>query len=235
MPNRLFGIQVLLALILPILITFIALSMFYDSGAVRDSRTSTSNTSSFEQLHQDAVRIGGSETPLPAAKPKGIGNLEVGIVLALVMGLAAMLGHYLKTSLVWLAVLVVSMAASLLGAGIVGLRLTYFFLPNLVLAILLTLIVRYVFFNPAMLRIRLIVTSALSALSLALYYRVLHLITGTPFPASDWQAKGVNGLIVFVFITFGLSVADLVIVNMEIKKLRAERAQKDLQEDEDAN
>ncbi len=179
----------------------------------------------------DPVVVLGPEDPLPVREARTPGSLELGLYLALICGAVALLYHYLNSPLAWVAVILLALAFAILFQNTIGLPLTTFFLINLALGVLLALLVKFIFFHRALIRWRMILTSLLGAGAIALYYRGLHWLTKTEFPSGFWSGFYVNGLLLFVFIAFGLSLADLIIQRSDITALQASRT---LDEDEDA-
>ncbi len=172
------------------------------------------------------------DNPLPARETKAPGSLELGLFIALVCGSVALLLQYLNYRLGWIAVILIALLFSLLYQDQIGIPLTQFFLVNLGLGVLLALLIRCVFFQKALLRWRMIVTSLLGAGLIALYFRGLFWVTKTEFGSGFWSGFFVNGLLLFVFISFALSLADLVIQRAELKEQQANDST--VNEDEDA-
>ncbi|MFO8145290.1 MAG: hypothetical protein R6T89_06150 [Candidatus Syntrophosphaera sp.] len=206
------------------------------------------NTTGFETPGQPASTYQGqyAETgePVPiynsgdetrSGSKDAIGFRELILYIALLMGVIAFLYHYLGTSLAWIAVILLPLGFSLLYLARVPLPLTVFYLVNLAFAALLALLVRYLFFLPSIIRFRMIVSSLAGAALLTLYMRSLYLITGTTFEPQRWTGTFVSGLILFVFVTFGMSMADMVIQRAEFKRLQAEQQRIEDEEDEDLN
>lgn len=229
-----FKIQYLLAIILPLLFTFFAVQLFYAAqGSGTDNKAETEQPSLGPE-YGNAVPIAINELPQKHAT-KGIDHIFISMALALLAGIAAFLGHYLKSGLVWAVELATTLVLSVLGAKLLGIGLTLFFIPNVVLTVLLILIVKHIFFNRELIRFRMLLTSIAGAAILTLYYRSLFLITKTPFEASNWQDKAVNALIIFIFISFGLTLADLAVAHIELRKQKlASYFNKSEAEDEDA-
>ncbi|MDD4224604.1 MAG: hypothetical protein PHD87_08485 [Candidatus Cloacimonetes bacterium] len=170
------------------------------------------------------------EDTLPAREARAPGSLELGIYLALICGAVALLYHYLRSQLAWIAVILLALVFALLYHSRIGLPLTQFFLLALGLGVLLALLVKFIFFHRSLIRWRMIVTSLLGAGLIALFFRGLFWLTRTPFESGFWSGFYVNGLLLFVFISFGLSLADLIIQRDELRRLQAEEPP----EDEDA-
>jgi hypothetical protein len=231
MRQREFRIQYLLAVLLPVVFTYFAVQLFYTVRADNATQVSTDSAPTLAGEYGNATPIAINGT-LAEKQEKGIDHIWISLALALVAGVAALFGHYIKSVLVWVFTLLLTMVLSLLGAGQMGIGLSLFFLPNLLLGVLIVLIVRHIFFNPVLIRFRMLLTSIAGAIALTLYYRSLYLLTATPFPAPEWQNKAVNALIMFIFITFGLTLADLVVAQMNLKAERM-RSRFNISEDDD--
>ncbi len=217
----------LLALLLPLL------------GATLGHLLSGSGSQPAEQTISSApatqpgepVLIIEPDEPRPQAENRAPGSLELGLYLALVCGCAALLWQYLNSKLAWVAVILLALVFALLYHNRIGLALTQFFLLNLALGALLTLLVRFVFFQKSLIRWRMIITSLVGAGLVALYFRGLFWLTGTGFDSGFWSGFYVNGLLLFVFIAFGLSLADLIIQREAVKELQAQHSAEDGDED----
>ncbi len=235
MPQRDFRIQYLLAILLPVLFTYFAVQLFYAETKPQSPVETSTEVPALDAKYGNTVPIAINELP-DEQKSASTDHIWISIALALLMGIAALLGHYLKSGLVWVAMLVLTLVLSVLGAGKQGMGLTLFFLPNLALSVLLALITRHIFFNVSLIRFRMLLTSFAGAIALTLYYRALYLLKGIPFAADNWQGIAVNSLIIFIFITFGLTLADLAVVQLELRRERSAGTitQSD-DEDEDAD
>ncbi len=180
----------------------------------------------------ETVTILSPDDPLPSRETRTPGSLELNVYLALICGFVALLYQYLKSPLAWSAVILLALGFALIYHNQIGFPLTQFFLINLGLGALLTLLIKFLFFHKALLRFRMIVTSLVGAGLIALYYRGLFWLTNSTFEPGYWSGFFVNGLLLFVFIAFGLSLADMIIQRADLQNLRLERSLDD--EDEDA-
>jgi hypothetical protein len=224
----------LLALLLPLLATYAGVSLFYGS---QKTETSTVSTMLENYEGEDKPVLIQENPPVNLPKrtaPRGIGNLEISLYIALLAGVFAFLFHYLRTNLGWVAVLLLSLAFSLWGARLMSLSLLTFFTPTLAFGVLLAVLVRYVFFSAFLLRFRMVVASLAGAALLTLYYRGLYLISGQAFESSNWTSIYVSSVILFVFVTFGMSLADLAIVQVLVRQLRQRKEPLD-EEEKDLN
>jgi len=233
MEHRIFKPLMLLALILPLVVTYLGVSLFYGTGKEKTPVPVTSTEDQFSSNRP--VQIYRSETARSEhpTRKQGIGNLEISLYIAILAGVIAFLYHYLKSTLVWIAILLLPLLFSLWGHSYVGLSLIRFYLPGLLFAVLLSLAIRYLFFNPSLLRFRMVLVSIVGAALLTLYYRSLYLFTGQPFSSDAWTSLFVSSIILFVFITFGMSLADLIIVQREVKLLKEAQRRRILDDEED--
>ncbi len=227
MNNAKFKPVMLLALLFPLLGAVLGYML---SGTTTQPDSATVSSPPTDKP-EDAVVILSPEDQLPERETRTPGSLELGIYLALICGAAALLYQYLNSHLAWVAVILLALAFALLFQDTIGLPLTSFFLINLALGVMLTLMVKLIFFHRALIRWRMILTSLLGAGLIALYFRGLFWLTKTEFGKGYWSGFYVSGLLLFVFIAFGLSLADLTIQRAELAQLQASRP---VDEDEDA-
>ena len=228
MNNTKFKPLFLLALLFPLL----GAGLGYMLSSVGTQPPSQSVSSLPAGQPGDPIVIVEPDEQLPAAKSSAPDSLELAIFIALVCGSVALLCQYLNTPLGWVAVILIALVFSLLYHDRIGIPLTQFFLINLGLGILLTLLIELVFFQRSLLRWRMIVTSLLGAGLIALYYWGMYQLTKNVFESGKWSGFFVNGLLMFVFISFAMSLADLVIQRSEVRELQSNRASAN--EDEDA-
>ena len=107
------------------------------------------------------------------------------------------------------------------------------FIPLLLMSGASYLILRYVFYNKPFLRFRTILSSLAGALALSVYFRLQHLLIGVSVEPGFWMNRFVCSLLLFIFITLGLSLADMFIVNKELREARYIRRQKILNDEID--
>lgn len=220
----------LLALVLPLLVSYLGTALL-SSPQRQGSKTITSSISA-EEDSLKAFQMAAGETTIPAEQNKGFGFRELSLFVALLAGLVALLWWYLKNSLVWVAVIVIPLIFSFWAVRLLGLSLILFYLPSLAFAVLLAVLIRYLFFHPSILRFRMVLCSILGAGLLALYYRSFFLLTRQVFLPGYWSEVLMSSLILMIFTTFGLSMADLIIVRGEVAQLRAEERRRALADEE---
>ncbi len=209
MPHPPFRPPLLFALLLPLLLAFAGYLLWDSLEPPAQPEVASTPSSALDSLLAYQVELAES----PAADPaeRTLGFRELLIYIALLAGLAAFLGHYLRSRLVWLAVLLLPLALSLWAVRKFSADFLLLYLVSLALAALVHLVVRHLFFHPALLRFRMPLCSVVGAGILTLYYRSVFLIFGQAFPAAEWTQALVNSLVLFVFVFFGLVIADLMI------------------------
>jgi hypothetical protein len=166
---------------------------------------------------------------------KGFGIGEISLYLSLLFGCVAFLWFYLRSSLVWVAVIAISILFSLWAAITLGISIIPFYLVSLFFAVLFALLVRYFFFWPPILRFRMVLCSIVGAALLTLYYRGIFWVTSQECVPSWWSSVATNSLIAMIFITFGLSMADLIILRKEISDANKEKRRRALADEDDNN
>lgn len=236
MNKRPFKPELLLLIVIPLLITFFGVSLYYRQDETKVVSRDLQMQEAFGDSLNQVFRIEGADEmqPAPATKPKSIGNRELSLALALIMGVAALWGGYMQRKWLWYIVISLALAFTILGSSYVGIKLTAFFLPNLLLAALITLIIGKLFFIHSLIRFRLILCSFLSAVAITLYYFLLFLFTSQPFGWAHAKAVFWNGIILVIFTTFGLTVADLILTPYRKKYFYPPLLEEDEEEAEDA-
>jgi len=224
----------LLAILIPLLITSIGYYLMFANKGTKSQNVAESFTdvpdSIFAYKMIDEVN---SSTQEPE---KGFGIGEISLYLSLLFGCVAFLWFYLRSSLVWVAIIAIPIFFSLWVAITLGISIIPFYLLSLLFAVLFALLVRHLFFWPPVLRFRMVLCSIVGAALLTLYYRGIFWVTSQECVPSWWSNVATNSLIAMIFITFGLSMADLVILRKEISDLNKEKRRRALaDEDEDDN
>ncbi len=220
MKNIHFKPIMLLALLFPLLVSYAGYLLYYSSQDTAGQSISSTVDNKVES--NEPVLINNPVTPPPVEKEEEFGFKQLYLYVALLAGVFALLFYYLRTSLGWLAVILLSIAFAVLYFNKTSIGLTAFFIPNLVFAALFALVVRHLFFYKAFIRFRMIVVSLVGAGLLTLYLRSLYFLAKVTFDPQNWALIFVSAMILFVFVTFGMSMADLVIMRSEMKTQRAE-------------
>ncbi|MGC9362032.1 MAG: hypothetical protein ACP5F3_03795, partial [Candidatus Syntrophosphaera sp.] len=195
-----FKAVLLLALVFPLVSGYLGYLLF-TSGFETPGQSATSYQGQYGETGEPVpvYESGNAQKP---ADDGGIGFKELILYFALLMGLIALLYHYLGSSLAWIAVILLPLGFSLFFQNQVSMPLTAFYLVNLALAAILALVVKYLFFHRNIMRFRMIICSLIGAALLMLYMRVLYLLAGVAFDPGRWSGTFVTGLLLFVFVTF---------------------------------
>lgn len=230
MKTRHFQAVMVLAVLLPLLTAVVGYLVY---GGQSQPQPTDSMLGQYPETGEP-VLINRDGTDAPRMQNNSFGFRELILYIALLAGVIALLYHYLETSLVWIAVILLPLGFSLLSLERVDMSLTAFYLPSLIFAALLALMIKFIFFSRSIMRFRMIVSSLLGAALLTLYIRSLYLLANAVFEQQQWSLIYFSALILFVFVTFGMSLADLVIQRAEIKRLKAgEKIYADDEEDEE--
>ncbi|HHZ15542.1 MAG TPA: hypothetical protein GX398_05480 [Candidatus Cloacimonetes bacterium] len=216
-----FKVDILLAILVPLLFTFIAITFFYGTPKQKPQEVESRPLSSDSTVVVMSVD-GIEETVAQKAEPRQfMGPMQLGMALALVMSLASLFGYYYPSRALWYVAIILSLLFTVVGASYVGIKLTAFFIPNLLLVTALTLIAGKLFFNRNLIRFRMVICSILGAAAVALYYFLLAKITRYPSSFQDVKVWFVNSLVNLIFVTFGLSLAHMFIHRIRYKQQTA--------------
>jgi hypothetical protein len=113
-----------------------------------------------------------------------------------------------------------------------GQNLAITFMLNLLFTVGLWGVLQLTFFAKSMLKIRTAAFALLASVLLTLYFRVLFFFLKMPFSKADWTTYFMNALFLFIFIGFGLSLADVSIIRKEVEEAKR---QKRTQEDDETD
>ncbi len=153
---------------------------------------------------------------------------------SIIIGLIALLYKYLQNRYYWFAAILLPLIFAILSGIFLGgdVKIYQYFVPMLVFGILATIIVCKVFYFPVIQRFRTLLFALLSALALTLFYRAFYIMIGVPIEPGFWINKYVNSLYLFIFIGFGMSFADLIIMR-EVIVNKSEHLDHDDDEEEE--
>ncbi|MDD2331621.1 MAG: hypothetical protein PHI68_03090 [Candidatus Cloacimonetes bacterium] len=148
--------------------------------------------------------------------------LHVYLVASLLVTMMALVTNYWKTKYGVYAVQVLTILFALVADLTLGrdVGLIHYLVPMFVLNGFSWLLLRYVFFNTYLLRFRTLVMGLSLALVLTISYRVLYLLLGKAVETGFWLSYYTLFLYLSIFICFGLSFADLLVIKIYIKRLK---------------
>jgi len=196
-------------------------------GYLLTASTQDNTTQVVSSSTDESVMVKGPY-PVPEPLSKELTLIELTFYLALLCGIVALVYHYLSSSIAWIAVIFLPLIFCILYLERTGLSLTLFYLPTLALSVLITVMIQFVFFNKKVLPFRLILCTLLGAGIITIYLYSLYLLTSTPFTKSDGLAFFWTSIILFVFVLFGISLADMFILRYQTRWIKAE--QKEIEE-----
>jgi hypothetical protein len=104
---------------------------------------------------------------------------------------------------------------------------------NLALTVSLWMALKYTFFANVMIRFRTAAFAFVAAALLTAYFRLLFLSLSIPFLKENWSGYFWNSLFLFIFIGFGLSLADIVIIRKEVAEQRLMNRHADIYDEDD--
>jgi len=153
----------------------------------------------------------------PAVR-QGISQAQFYLAISTLTGALAFSWRYLARPYTWAVMLFLPVIFALAVYGQLGGRISFSLLSllNIAFSAGMMFILRYTFFTRSITRIRTSAFAIASALLLTLYFKAIYLITKLP----ESPGVFVNALFLFVFIGFGLSLADIMLIRMEIADKR---------------
>lgn len=213
-----FKVDIVVAVLIPVLFTLVATLLFYGSPKPKVQQVESLPQSSDSVVVVRSIEGLEETVTQRTATKQFMTPMQLGLAMAIVMSFASLFGYYYPSKAFWYLNIILSLIFTIVGAGYVGIKLTLFFLPNLLLVFALALIVSKLFFHPKLIRFRMVLCSILGAAAVALYYFLLTKITRQPSGFQDIKVWFVNSLFNLVFITFGLSLAHLLIHRIRFPK-----------------
>lgn len=191
-----------------------------------------------------AAMIGGSIIYGGFGSFMGFGNTEglkeisvfqIYIACSLLAGVIAMIYRYLKSSYYWYAALILSLLYTIYLHREVLLQISIVkvFLPILAISMALTFCITRVFFTRSLIKFRLVLFAVISALGMALFMRLFHLVLSIPAEPGFLITRFVNSMYLFLFIGFGLSMGDLITTKAELRQAEESVLHDETEEEED--
>ncbi|MCB5261991.1 MAG: hypothetical protein LHW64_05435 [Candidatus Cloacimonetes bacterium] len=161
--------------------------------------------------------------------PFGPPLMYIGLGAAFLTGLMALYIRYLGGHWHYLLAIVISLIYSALSFKMMGapISIMSLFMINLVFSILTILIVNYVFYIKTLFRFRTLLFGLAGALIFSAYLAFLYQLLTIELQDGFWNVSFMYGLILYVFIGFGLSMADLIILRLDVAQLKNTSSQED--------
>jgi hypothetical protein len=92
-----------------------------------------------------------------------------------------------------------------------------YFIPLVLMFALIWLILKYIFLNIRMRSMRLILFSLLSSAAFSLAFLLQYIMLKLPMDGIFMQSRFFSGLMLFIFMGFGLSMAELSMIKLDLK------------------
>lgn len=152
---------------------------------------------------------------------KGISQAELYFALSLLSAALAFSWRYLPRYVTWAVGLFLPLLFAVISYPQLGSQISFWVLSLLDIGFAgcLWLILRFTFFFKRILRMRTVAFSIAAALLFTGYMKVLYALLGQALPSGTF----INALFLFIFIGFGLSLADIIIIRQEVKLLREQQ------------
>jgi len=163
------------------------------------------------------------------ASPSGISLFHIALAAALLCGTQALFQRYLHSNWYWHIALALAIAFSVISLTLVNAPISIFslLLPNLLYSLITIYLIRIIFYGKLMFRLRTLLMGVFGGIMLSLYLAAFYSLMGIELIEGFWNASFIYGLIVYVFIGFSMSVADLLILQSEVRKLKQEETLED--------
>lgn len=154
--------------------------------------------------------------------PGGLPLMYINFGAALLTGLMALFIRYLGGQWHYLIAVLISLIYAILSLNLMHapISLMPLFLINLAYSVLTILIVNYVFYIKTLFRFRTIIFGLVGGLIFSAYLAFLYRLLTVELPEGFWNTSFMYGLILYVFIGFGISMADLIILRMDVAQLK---------------
>ncbi|PKN72246.1 MAG: hypothetical protein CVU50_08150 [Candidatus Cloacimonetes bacterium HGW-Cloacimonetes-3] len=178
---------------------------------------------------------GSLEAFMTLTGAKGISPSQFFFAVSLLVGALAFSWRSLPKSVTAAVVLFFPLVYSILMSRTLGIKSSLFLVYglNLAFCISIALTMGLTFFSKLMIRIRTAAFAAIAALMQTFYFQILYLLLGGSYTKSSFATNFMSAFFLFIFIGFGLSIADIVIIRKEVEELRKERQRIAEDEEED--
>jgi len=175
-----------------------------------------------------------------AGMPMNTGDLatwHIAVGAGLCSGLIALFHRYIGGKSLWYVVFGLPILLAIVMFFMIPASVSIFslVLPNLAFSMAMYAMIRYIYYSGSLMRLRTLLMGIAGGIVFGGYITALSKLAAPDSSAQflrdvllqNTQARLLNGLIIFVFISFAMSVADLIIVQIEVKRMKAEADQPD--------
>ncbi|HPI24992.1 MAG: hypothetical protein KBB33_07355 [Candidatus Cloacimonetes bacterium] len=165
-----------------------------------------------------------------------LGTWHIAVGAGLCSGLIALFYRYIEGKSLWYVVLGLPILLAIVVFFMIPASVSIFslVLPNLAFSLAMYAMIRYIYYARNMIRLRTLLMGITGGLVFSGYITALSKLAGPDDSMflrdvlmQSANTRLLNGLIIFVFISFAMSVADLIIVQIEVKRMKAEADQPD--------
>ncbi len=166
----------------------------------------------------------GSMLAGAAEDSPGISLMNIALAAAFLCGILAFFQRLGQQLWQWYAAIFLALLFSMTSMLMIEAPISIFSLlmPNLLYCFISVLLIRYVFYGKYFFRLRTLLMGLFGGLMTSTYLAALYSMMGIELAENFWNTAFLFGLIVYVFIAFSMSVADLILVRGEVKELRKE-------------
>lgn len=165
-----------------------------------------------------------------------LGTWHIAVGAGLCSGLIALFYRYIEGKSLWYVVFGLPILLAIVVFFMIPASVSIFslVLPNLAFSLAMYAMIRYIYYARNMIRLRTLLMGITGGLVFSGYITALSKLAGPDDSMflrdvlmQSANTRLLNGLIIFVFISFAMSVADLIIVQIEVKRMKAEADQPD--------
>ncbi len=152
----------------------------------------------------------------------GLSLLEISLGLGLFIGIMTLFVRYMESKYYYVPGFL--LAAIFAALELIQLNAPISIFPmlmmNLAYGFVIVLMIRYIFYIKTLFRLRTLLFGAAGGLTFSLYLAGIYSMISIPLPDGFWNLALVYGLILHVFIGFALSMADLLILRIEVAQMK---------------
>lgn len=152
----------------------------------------------------------------------GVTLMQIGIFIGIFMGIMTLMIRYLmsKYSYYVAAFIALIFAIPLYNALNAPISIFPLLLLNLIYGLLSVIMIRYLFYLKSLIRLRTLFLGIAGAICFGLYLYAIYAMISIPLPDDFWNPVLMYGLILYIFIGFAMSLADLLVLRIELNQLR---------------
>lgn len=152
---------------------------------------------------------------------KGISQAELYFAISILCASIAFSWRHLPRYFTWGIVLFLPLVFSVISYPQLGSKISFIILSlmNIAFAAGIWLILRFTFFFKKLIRMRTAAFAIVAGALFTAYMKGLYTLLEYPFPSGTY----INALFLFIFIGFGLSLADIIIIRREVSLLQQQQ------------